>query len=86
MIFLKRRSLLVNESDVTTTLEIINEALHESMIFTILGNDLSVGRCGWKKAPMCWYIRFDCTDKMWHKVLSKIAEMKVILLPETTGY
>ena len=86
MIYFKSHELLVDEKDVIKTLDAINDVVWNSRLAFIKGIDLRVGRCGWKKAPSCWFIRINVTDKTWAKILEQIAKLEIELLPETTGY
>ena len=78
--FRKRRQILIDESEVTKTILVLQE-------FGININDtIAVGNCGWAKAPKCWFIVAHINDKTWYKILQKIKDAEITLLPETTGY
>lgn len=80
ILFRKFRSILIDESDVTKTILILQE-----FDINIDGN-IHVGNCGWAKAPTCWFINAYINDKTWYQVLQKIAAANIELLPPTTGY
>jgi len=89
MIFIKHRSLLVDEKDVTKVLDVFNSCKSQNMLFWWVETwfqNLHIGNCGWAKAPTCWYISFEVPDRMWYKILQNLAVRGVTILPETIGY
>lgn len=75
----KRHYLIVEETDVTTVLTVINR--HQSFFGN---NDKLTGNCGWKNDPTKWYVRFYASDKQWGKIageLSKLGNITVNVTP-----
>ena len=76
----RRHELLIDVSDLTTMMKILNNHNLTNRQKVIFGN------CGWGKAPNCWFILFRCNDKDWYEMLPEMKESKVTLLPEYVGY
>lgn len=78
----KRRRILIDKKDMVTVLEILckYDSCWQDMA------NMKVGRCGWAKAPDCWFVHVNVTDKKWASILREFNNKKVTLLPETVGY
>lgn len=79
MFYQKSRKLFVEESDVTTVLEVINR--YQGYFSN---NYKLVGSCGWADEPTKWFIGFSTTDKKWGHIaadLSGIGEITVKVTP-----
>lgn len=75
----KRRILIVEESDVTTVLTVINR--HQGFFSN---NDKLAENCGWKNEPSKWYVRFYASDREWGRIagdLSKLGNINVNVTP-----
>ena len=81
-LYQKRRNLVVEEKDVTTVLNAINN--HQGFF----SNDNKIVRsCGWEKDPSKWVIKFNASEKEWGLMatdLSKIGEISVKVKPGGT--
>ena len=88
--FCKRRSILVDYSQLNVALKALDEVQNERInklggLSPIDFFDLHVANCGWKKAPDCWFISWHATEKTWYRCLHAFKKYGVYLLPETTG-
>lgn len=75
--FNKEREFIVEESDVTTVLNIINE-------YRSLGRNMSVGNCEWEDEKSKWFISFFATDRKYGKIITEllaIGELKTKVRP-----
>ena len=81
-LFQRRRTLVVEESDVTTVLSAINRNQG------FFSNDSKIVKnCGWAKEPSKWVIQFNATEREWGLMtteLSKIGEIAVKVKPGGT--
>lgn len=78
----KRRYLIVEESDVTTVLTVINR--HQGFFSK---SEKNTGNCGWKDDPSKWYVRFYASDKEWGRIageLSSLGRINVHVSPSGT--
>ena len=75
-----KHSLLIDFSDLATMMSILDsyDLTWKKRIY--------FGNCGWAKAPNCWFVIFRCSDYVWYKMLVKMKECKITLLPEYVGY
>lgn len=69
----KRHALIVDESDVMTTLKVLDEISHKSRFHIITG--MEIGNCGWSNDPTAWFIHYDATAKQWRSVIEKFEQM-----------
>lgn len=76
----RRHELLIDVSDLTTMMKLLDDHNFTGRRKVIFGN------CGWGKAPNCWYVIFTCNDKEWYEMLPEMKERKITLLPEYIGY
>lgn len=76
----KRRYLIVEESDVTTVLTIINR--HQGFFSN---NDKLTGNCGWKNEPSKWYVRFYASDREWGRIAGELSKLGNIYVNVTPG-
>lgn len=82
------KEIIVDVNDVTKAIGFINLAKTNGTLldrYSLAEYD-GIGCCGWKKAPRAWFISFTISNKAWYKALKMMAENKLTLLPETTGY
>lgn len=81
-LFQRKRNLVVEEADVTTTLLMINR--HQGFF----SDDRKIVKnCGWAKDPSKWVIQFNASEKEWGFMttdLSKIGEITVKVKPGGT--
>lgn len=68
-IFQKRHVFIVEEKDVTTVLNAINNSSSFCLI-----NDLCVANCGWGDKSK-WFISFYSTSKRYDKILKSILKI-----------
>ena len=80
MIIKHRHEILVDYSQLALTLSVLGE-----FGITWKGG-ITLGNCGWAKAPNCWCIFVTITYKKWYKVLKRFEEEGIELLPPTIGY
>lgn len=76
----KSHKLFVEETDVTTVLEVINRYNGH---FT--NNYKLVGKCGWAEEPTKWFITFYSTDKKWGSLAADLSEIGEITVKVTPG-
>lgn len=75
-----RHEILVDYSQLAATLSVLNE-------FEITWKEtVTFGKCGWAKAPTCWFVFMTISDHKWYKVLKRFKEEGIDLLPPTIGY
>ena len=82
-IFGKYRHMLVDASELTKALQVLNK-LNISCLPS--EGNMKVGNCGWAKAPDCWFITFNATNRKYVDILKEFKKNNIHLLPETTGY
>jgi hypothetical protein len=82
------KTIIVDLNDVTKAIGFINLARKKGTALDKLRfSDYDcIGNCGWAKAPNAWYLHFKISNKAWTKALQIMADNKLQLLPETTGY
>lgn len=82
-LFQKRRNLVVEETDVTAVLTVINR--HQGFF----SNDNKIVKsCGWAKDPSKWVIQFYATEREWSLMttdLSKLGEITIKVKPSGTA-
>lgn len=66
----KRHYVVVEETEVTKVLELINKHCAYSAAKT----KLMVGNCGWLCEPTKWFVHFDSTDKEWVRILKELPD------------
>lgn len=70
MFYIKRRNLIVEESDVTKLIEIINK--HQGFFSN---NNKVIGNCGWADEPTKWYLDFYASSKEWGLIAGELSEI-----------
>lgn len=82
MFYQKRRTLVVEEKDVTTVLTAINQ--HQGFF----SNDSKIVRnCGWENEPEKWVVKFNASEREWGRMaedLHKLGEITVKVKPSGT--
>lgn len=63
----KRRRLIVEESDVTTVLTLINR--HHGFFSN---TEKTAGNCGWKNEPTKWYVCFYASNREWGRIAGEL--------------
>lgn len=64
--FIKRRcELIVEESDVTEILKIVNRQTHDNV---------RIGDCGWLTQTSKWYVAFYTNEKIWNDIRTELRE------------
>lgn len=76
----KRRYLIVEESDVTTVLSVINN--HQGFFSN---SDKKTGNCGWKDKPTKWYVKFNASDRQWGRIAGELSRLGRINVNVTPG-
>ena len=71
----KRRCLIVEESDVTTIMTVIN---HHQGFFS--NNEKAIGNCGWAKEPTKWFVRFYASDREWGRITEELSKFGKIYI------
>ena len=66
-IFKRRRTIIMDEKDVTKVLRIVNEHVKITC-----DQGLFVEHCGWEEAPERWFILFYSINRQWEKILEEI--------------
>lgn len=82
MFYQKRRNLIVEVTDVTGVLEVINQ--HQGFFSN---NNKIVRNCGWETDPAKWVIKFYASEKEWGLIaenLSAFGEISVKVKPSGT--
>lgn len=77
-----RRRIFIDKNDMVTVLEILCK-------YEVCWHDLAnlkVGRCGWAKAPDCWFVHVSVGDRKWNNILKEFKNKGVTLLPETVRF
>ena len=74
----ENHELLIDVTDVSKTLEIVNKHIDPRKVVT--------ANCGWGKAPHCWFVHFRCNDDKWYDILRELKRNDVALLPPYIGY
>lgn len=69
-IFKRRRTIIMDEQDVTRVLNIINK-----YIIVTCDQGLFVQECGWNELPEKWFILFYSTKKQWESISQEIKKI-----------
>ncbi len=65
----KKRQLIVEESDVTTVLTVVNKSRG---FFS--NTDTLTGNCGFEHDPKKWYVRFWANDREWGRIATELSK------------
>jgi hypothetical protein len=68
-IYMKTRTFIMDEKDVTTVLGIINQAL------PVWAREVRVSTCGWADEPEKWFIMFHTTDKQYGDIMRELMKI-----------
>ena len=81
-LYQKRRSLVVEDKDVTLVLDVINR--HQGFF----SNDSKIVKnCGWEGQPSKWVIKFNASEREWGKIavdLNALGDIAVKFKPSGT--
>ena len=82
MFFINRHRILIDYKDLSEVLAIL--AKYEITWQPLC--QISLGNCGWKLAPYCWFITWNSTDHKYYKILKDIKKNGIDILSDTVGY
>jgi hypothetical protein len=74
----KRRYLIVEESDVTSVLTVINR--HHGFFSK---TDKNAGNCGWDKDLSKWYVSFYASNREWGRIVGELGKLGRIYVNTT---
>lgn len=66
-IFKRRRTIIMDEKDVTKVIKIINKHINITC-----DQGLFIEHCGWEEAPERWFILVYSTNRQWQKIFEDL--------------